>query len=139
MYLSSDKVMSIWRASLHGKWAKSRKVGQFLADSEYWAAPEKDYWKIINKSTINEEKWISEKHDCDDFAHLLKADFIVAAYKDGKRRRPYCFGIVWGDLPKPHAINWYITDQKIMKFCEPMNDTVFPPRPNDKGIYLILG
>jgi len=138
MIIPGEKVMKILRRDLSGKWSKNRKVAQLLADDEYWAGPEEAYFKIIKQSKVDQEKWIAEKHDCDDFAHLLKADFIEAAYKDGKRRRPYCFGIVWGMLPRLHAINWYIPDDLKLRFCEPRNDKVFYPRETDKDIFLVL-
>ncbi|HDZ27943.1 hypothetical protein LCGC14_2087430 [marine sediment metagenome] len=126
-------------------WAALKKklldgwINFLLPDNEYWAAPMADYEAIIEESTLDRMKFIGEKADCDDFALLLKAAFIRAAWKDGKRRRPYCFGEVWGQLPMSHAINWLIDDTETLYFVEPQSDEIFLPRADDTGIKLVKG
>ena len=127
----------LWAAlkkKLLGGW-----IDFMLPDAEYWAAPMADYEAIIKESTLDRQKYVAEKGDCDDFALLLKAVFVKDAWRDGKRRRPYCFGEVWGKLPTPHAINWFIDDTETLYFVEPQSDKIFLPRSDDLGIKLVKG
>ncbi len=76
--------------------------------------------------------------NCDDFAIVLKADFAKDAYRNLVRRSPHCFGVVWGMLPGPHAINWVITDDKQFWFVEPQNDKIYKPSDLEKDVWMIL-
>ncbi len=146
MILKVERVSEIIKEQLKGKFVRRRRwfsfypvYPPFLPDAEYWAAPKFIYEEIIQTSIIDQRKYVSERGDCDDFALLLKADFVRASWKSGERRRPYCFGEVWGKLPGPHAINWFIDDTETLYFVEPQDDKVFLPRETDKDIFLIKG
>jgi hypothetical protein len=41
-------------------------------------------------------------------------------------------------LPKPHAINWMVNADRKLRFVEPQDDKIFPPRENDKDIWFML-
>ena len=94
--------------------------------------------EIISESKVDRKTWVRERFDCDDFAHVLKAHFAEASYKNGQRRAAHCFGVVWGSLPGPHAINWMVNSDGKLRFVEPQNDRVFVPRKTDKNIYFML-
>lgn len=115
-----------------------RNFGFYVADSKYYCPPVEDAREIIKSSAVDRKTWVSERFDCDDFAHVLKAHFAEASYKDGKRRAAHCFGVVWGLLPSPHAINWMVNSDMKLRFVEPQTDRIFSPRRTDKEIYFML-
>ncbi|UCE60677.1 MAG: lectin MOA-related protein [Phycisphaerales bacterium] len=112
--------------------------GMYVADGKYFCTPLSEARDIIRRSAVDRKRWVSERFDCDDFAHVLKAHFAEAAYKNGNRRASHCFGIVWGSLPGPHAINWMINSDGVLRFVEPQNDRIFLPRATDRNIYFML-
>ncbi len=135
-YIKSNEVRQLVAKQLGNK--LSRNFGLYVADSQYYCTPLTDSEEIIRASAVDRKTWVRDRFDCDDFAHVLKAHFAEAAYKDGTRRASHCFGIVWGSLPGPHAINWMINSDGKLRFIEPQNDRVFFPRKKDKDIYFML-
>lgn len=112
-----------------------------IADSTYYCTPKVDAEEILQQSTVDRLQWTADAFDCDDFAHVLKAHFAEAAYKDGIRRPPHCLGIVWGMLSSPfftHAMNWMIDANRKLWFIEPQSDQIFEPRETDRNIYFML-
>ena len=110
--------------------------------SQYHVPQEKVIREIVNDSKIDHETYISEKFDCDDFAHLLKAAFIRDAYTNGHRRLPYAFGILWGNKPA-HAMNFALTtngsENYILKLIELQTATLYTPSQKKLAdIYLII-
>jgi hypothetical protein len=136
IYLSSDDVEKIIEKQLAGKLKSGYKI--YLGDARYFCPTLSDAQKIINYTSVNERKWIKQRFDCDDFAFLLKAEFVKDAYREGKRRAAHCFGVVWGYLPGHHAINWMINGDMKLRFVEPQNDKIFFPRTTDKDIYFMI-
>ena len=116
-----------------------RNFGLYVADAKYYCTPIADARQIIKASAVDRHTWIQDRFDCDDFAHVLKAHFAEAAYKDGRRRAAHCFGIVWGyHLPGHHAINWMVNSDLVLRFIEPQTDRVYRPGATDKDIYFML-
>jgi len=112
----------------------------FFADNEYHTPTKKISREIIRQSKVDQRAYISEKHDCDDFAHLLKSAFIEAAYNEGTRTLPYALGVMWGATPA-HAINFIITssgytDSYDLLPIEPQDGVFTWPPPDD--IYLLI-
>ncbi len=137
-YKSSDEVKRIVQGTLKSKLKSSFRI--YLGDKVYYCPPLADVQAILRSNTINLRPWISEKHDCDDFAFLLKAAFIDDQYRDGSRRYPYCVGIIWGDKlgGGPHAMNWMINSDDKFRLIEPQTDTIRDPGKNDSGIYFAV-
>ena len=136
VYISGQEIRQLVAAHLGNKLA--RNFALYIADAQYYCTPLLDAKSIIKKSKLDRKRWTAEKFDCDDFAHVLKANFAEAAYKNGSRRKAHCLGVVWGSLPGPHAINWMINSDKKLRFIEPQNDRIFMPRRTDKDIYFML-
>jgi hypothetical protein len=136
VYISSGELRALVPAQLGPKLA--RNFGFYIADASYYCTPLADAREIIQASKVDRKTWTAEKFDCDDFAHVLKAHFAEAAYKDGARRKAHCFGVVWGSLPGPHAINWIVTSDRKLRFVEPQNDRIFFPRATDRDVYFML-
>lgn len=137
VFIKSADLRTLIAQQLGNKLASNLSL--HLADNEYYCPPLANAKEIISNSEVDRNTWVEEKFDCDDFAHVLKAHFAEAAYQNGERRKPHCFGIVWGLLPDNHAINWMVNDDLKLRFVEPQDDRVFRPRSTDKGIYFMLG
>ncbi len=151
-YLSTDAVEKIIRETLKGKLAQGFDL--YLGDGEYYCPPIADVQEILQASALDRKTWVEERFDCDDFAYVLKAHFCEAAYTDGQRRAAHCFGIVWGMLPGPHAINWVISQDilvmglpptpakqasgPVLYFVEPQNDKIYSPRVDDTSIWMMI-
>ena len=135
-YITSAVLRQIVASQLAAK--LSRNFGFYVADGKYFCTPLQDAKQVIRASAVDRKTWVSDRFDCDDFAHVLKAHFAEAAYKDGRRRAAHCFGVVWGSLPGPHAINWMVNSDLKLRFIEPQNDRIFLPRRTDKDIYFML-
>ena len=137
VYLESYSVRQIIETCLWGKFHNAFKL--YLADGVYFATPLADAREIIEASAVDRKTWVKNRFDCDDFALVLSAHFAEAAYANGERRAAHCFGRVWGMLPGPHAINWMINDDKILRFIEPQTDEIFLPRETDRDIWFMVG
>ncbi len=111
----------------------------YFGDDNYYFPEMEDVVDIVKTSTVDAWKYTSAITDCDDFAFMLKSEFVRDAYKKKARRLSHAAGIVWGDLPGPHAMNWVITspDLKVW-FIEPQSDWIGRPKSNYRGIYFMV-
>jgi hypothetical protein len=113
----------------------------YTADKSYHTPQEHIARMLVDRSQVDQETYISEKFDCDDFAHLLKTEFIKDAYTNGLRRLPYALGVVWGAKPA-HAMNIIVTSngkRRKLRIIEPQTGAFY--LPSDKkldDIYLIV-
>ena len=136
IYLSAKQVKEELRKQLAGKLSGSVKI--YLPDQLYYC-PDLAYTEeLIENSMLDKKRWIAEMFDCDDFSWVLKSEFVLDAYRAGIRRAPHCFGIVHGLLPSPHAINWVLNSDGIVRFVEAQTDDIFLPRETDKNIWLLM-
>ena len=113
----------------------------YLADRAYFCPTERVAGEIIDACKVDQRRYISEIHDCDDFAHLLKAAFIEDAYDGGRRSMPYAVGVVWGSTPG-RAMNVLVVGDGAnyhVRLIEPQTGEVHT-LSNDKlkGIYLVV-
>ena len=136
VYLTAAGVRAKLKEQLAGKLATSVRL--YFPDTDYYCPSVAYTKKVLAESSSDKRLWIEEVFDCDDHALVLKADFAIDAYRNGTRRAPHAFGIIWGLLPTPHAINFVLNDDGIVRFVEPQNDSIFLPRDTDKGIWLLL-
>ena len=135
-YISSEDLRVLVSEQLRGKLARNFEL--YIADGKYYCMSVTDAKTIIQASAVDRHTWVRERFDCDDFAHVLKAHFAEAAYADGRRRAAHCFGVVWGMLPRAHAINWMVNDDLKMRFIEPQNDDIFFLKKEHKNIWFML-
>ena len=136
VYLTSLQVRKALKEQLAGKLASGSKI--YLPDLEYYCPSVVYTKKILSESTLDAKIWMPGYFDCEDFSYVLKADFSIDAYRNGVRRAAHCMGIVFGLLPGPHAKNWVLNDDGVVRFIEPQNDTIAPPKETDSGIWMIL-
>jgi len=99
-----------------------------LSDSKYCLIKSTKVQEIYSKSNLKNLSYEAEKHDCDDYSVLMKAEFVKAVKKDSSARYAYAAGIVYGNIPSPHAINWYIDENRKLWFIEPQNGDIFAPK-----------
>jgi hypothetical protein len=128
-YISHEALEELIEHQLRGKLTKDRTIA--IADKKYYCPPLNDAVSIIEVSGVDCKKWARDGFDCDDFAHVLKACFIEAAYAKGDRRLAHCFGIVWMLTPDPdksHALNWMVNDDLKLRFVEPQTGHVIDPQ-----------
>lgn len=92
-----------------------------------------DMKAFLTKNLVNDRKYITEYHDCDDYSFELMGD-ISCVFPQG------AFGMVWGNRASdgaPHAWNFYINENKEVKFIEPQNDSIFLPSLENIWIMII--
>lgn len=107
-----------------------------LSDGNYHLPSVPEVNEILNDDDLNLTKYVSELMDCDDYALLLKAEFVVRQNMY-RKENPYCFGEVWGEFPTPHAINLFIDNNHQVWFVEPQTDEIFPLNEKIKSIWMI--
>ncbi|NLH50425.1 MAG: lectin MOA-related protein [Myxococcales bacterium] len=140
IYAAEEEIMNILKAKLGKRLVPG--CHPFFSDASYFLTPLVHAKEIIanSRAAMSEYAYTEEVFDCDDFALVMKANFCQAAFKEGLRRAPHCFGILWGNVSPlgGHAINWMITADKELWFVEPQTGEVYRPRPKDDGIYFLL-
>jgi hypothetical protein len=88
----------------------------YVADGKYYCPPRVDVEAVLGGAKVHEASYIAETHDCDDFCHLAMSAFITDAYRQGKRRPAYAFGIIF---TMGHAFNWFVDDSFTIWTVEP--------------------
>lgn len=138
VYISSAELRTLISAQLATMLDRNCVIK--LADAEYYCTPLDDALDIIARSQTDRRTWVEDVFDCDDFAHILKSIFAEAAYKEGQRRKPHCFGIVWGRIGgESHAFNWTVNSDMTLRLVEPQSDEIFLPGPQVANIDFMLG
>jgi len=135
-FIDAGELKRVIRKQLKGKLRMNFRL--YMGDDRYFLTPVEHAKEIISNSSVDRLTYVERRFDCDDFAFVLKAHFCEAAYKDGDRRAAHCFGIVWGMLPGPHAINWMVNEDRVLRFVEPQSDEVFEPRQSDRDIWFMI-
>lgn len=134
-YISNQEVHNIVKEQLGSKLGQDYKF--HTPDRKYFCPSVGYVQKLIQHSSVDKNQWIEERFDCDDFALVLKAYFAKAAYTIKQIQAPFCFGIVWGNLPHPHAINWMINNDRKLRFIEPQSDEIYYPKNDQHNIWFM--
>jgi len=100
----------------------------YLSDGGYDLFKDEDLWKVIKLNRFEEQPYITEKRDCDDFADVLKGHM--------KKLVPgVAFGCAWGwvlnykgEQVYKHAINCFINQNQQLVFVEPQSNEEFKLR-----------
>ena len=136
IYIAQAEVIALAKKALHGK------VGlgflTWLPDAWYYCPSLQYVRRLLAVCKVDQRQYKSGAGDCDDFAKLLHATFVDDAWRDGQRRNPHCAGQAHGLFPKPHAINWVITDDHVFRFIEPQTDAVFLPNASIKETWRLM-
>lgn len=93
-----------------------------ISDREFQLLPESEYQQIIEQDKTDEQEWVADIGDCDNFAFELRSAF---------GRRGAACGVIHvqpDGWDTPHALFFYITDQRELRVIEPQTDTIFEGR-----------
>ena len=149
VYISNTEARALIIAQLGDKITSFGRQHLHFADTEYYC-PALDYVKkVLAVTRVDGIQYRAQVLDCEDFAKLLMAKFVEDAYRAVKdangvptnkviRRAAHCFGLIHGNLPGPHAQNFVITDDKILRIVEPQTDDIFLPGDTIKSVWLML-
>jgi hypothetical protein len=95
---------------------------------------------VLARSRVDRDRWIESKHDCENFAWRLVADFHADAMDDPEMTTGHIVGMVWGEFDgAPHALVWFIGADCRLWLIEPQTDEVFMIRESDRGIWMVIG
>lgn len=138
--ITSKEVRKIIESSLR---AKPDHVK--LADGNYGLYSLQDLKRFLNHDKTDKYNYIKESFDCDDFADVLKGH-EREWFRFHKQPMGSTFGIVWGDIrndensdkPRPHAVNYFIDDDKKLWLIEPQTDNIFE-FTNNSTAWIVVG
>lgn len=131
--LTNKEVTLILKTQLGNRLAKNPII--MLSDENYTTITPAKVGEIYSKSELVKFKYRDDVSDCDDAALLFKSAMVKQAMGDWSVLHPYATGIVYGYIPTPHAINWFITPSKSLLFIEPQSGEIFAPR--GKNIFFL--
>lgn len=135
-YISREELERIICKTLDGKLTENFKL--HMSDDKYYLPSLKETQRLLEESKVGEYQWYDEVFDCDDFAIMLKAHFCKDAYKNNIRRHSHCLGIVWGMVPRSHALNWVINNDKELRFVDPMLGEIYLPQKRARFIWMMM-
>lgn len=123
--ISADEVQVILRDALGAR--LNPHVLIILSDEEYTTITPEEVSRAFKISNLGTKEYRPEVFDCDNFAFALKATVDEEGRKIWSLSYEYAFGIVYGSIPTPHAINWFITPELEVLFVEPQSGEIFKP------------
>lgn len=132
--LTELEIKGIFTQQLAGKLSSAPLV--ILSDANYTTITEQKVRQIYYNADLRKTEYDINKHDCDDFSVRFKGELAKAVTYDWDSKYAYAAGIVFGYIPTPHAINWFITPEKKLMFFEPQTGEVFEPR--GKNIFFLF-
>jgi hypothetical protein len=127
--VNRQDIKVIFHTQIGDRLSKSPMI--ILSDENYVTITTERIQRIYNRSGLIEFKYRDEVSDCDDAALLFKSELIKDANNDWSTRSGYAAGIVYGHIPTPHAVNWFITPDKVLMFIEPSTGEIFKPKGKD--------
>lgn len=103
----------------------------WLSDDVFETINTKNLQDFLAGNDVNILKYTVNR-DCDDFAYMLQGD-ITRWYPAGS------IGILWGlnTTGDAHAWNFFINENKELKFLEPQTDQIFEPSSEKIWIMII--
>lgn len=127
--LSSSAVSSIVKQTL------GATVALQINDRDYFGFKRGDVEAFLKSSKISELKYQRERFDCDDFAAVLRGEFLqwfALGHSGSGEERGAAFGCITGDLRKAsdpdktryHAMNCFIGANGALYVIEPQTDQI---------------
>lgn len=99
----------------------------FLSDRKYKLCCVDDIRRFCKLDTTNQEKYVSEFYDCDDFSYRLMGQLSIPDWS------ALAFGIVWTER---HAMNCFVDEDKLLWFLEPQSDAIESNLTEQQGTHL---
>ncbi len=121
--ITSDEVKNI---------LTSFTANQWISDGIFECINTQNLKDFLSFDDTNKHTYKEEKLDCDDFSYMLQGN-ITKWYPEGS------IGIVWGNRAGDgagHAWNFFISENKELKFIEPQNDQIF--NPSSEKIWIMI-
>jgi len=84
----------------------------FLSDGIYSTTSMTNAKIFTKESMIETDKWLEEKHDCDNYSYALNGYWSDSLYS-------FCFGIAWSNS---HAFNIMIDNEEEVWIIEPQTN-----------------
>lgn len=131
--LTHEEVRAILKEALRDKIRPHTLI--ILSDKAYTTIDEESVSKVFKRARLDEKQYRPEVLDCENFAMEMLVQINDFGYGNWKLNYGYAFGIVYGDIPTPHAINWFITPEKKLLFIEPQSGEIFEPK-GDNIVFL---
>jgi len=108
-----------------------------VSDGSYGCYPKSEVERFLEENGIDKMKYYKERFDCDNFA-LALAGRESEWYAGCNVESGSAFGIVHGDIRKkesdtksrPHAVNFFISDEGELWLIEPQTDELYKPTSN---------
>lgn len=135
-YINRKELENLVNTTLAGKLTENFKL--HISDNKYYLPSLEDSHRLLEESKVGEYQWHDEVFDCDDFAIMLKAHFCKDAYKHYERGHSHCLGIAWGQIPRPHALNWVINNDRKLRFIDPMYGEIYLPQERARFIWMMM-
>ena len=103
----------------------------WLSDGTFQLVDTQNLKDFLASDPINKRPYVTEKHDCDDYSYELMGH--VSDWNPDNT-----FGIVWGLNTNggAHAWNFFIDENKKVRYVEPQNDVIFDP--STEQIWLMI-
>ena len=121
--ISNGEVNTILRTYTSNIWLSD---GMFrLVDTENLRA-------FLKSDAGNNKAYVAEVHDCDDYSYELMGR--VSEWNSDNT-----FGLVWGLNVNgdAHAWNFFVDENKKVKYVEPQNDNIFDPTTEKIWIMIV--
>lgn len=109
------------------------KDNLWISDGTFKLLDTNDLKEFLKTNPVNNRKYITEFHDCDDFCYELMGD--VSTWNPAGS-----FGMVWGNRAGDnagHAWNFFINESKQIMFVEPQTDSIFAPSTEKVWVMII--
>lgn len=90
----------------------------YIADEKYYTCPKEVVKEFLAADPTDQERYITETFDCDDFSFRLMGQFHIKPYA------ALAFGIAWSRI---HAYNIFITIDGQVLLIEPQTDQIIEP------------
>jgi len=90
----------------------------YLADVDYYLCPKQDVEEFLAEDPTDQERYVTEVFDCDDFSFRLMGQFHTKPYS------ALAFGIAWSSV---HAYNVFIDIEGKVWIIEPQTDELIEP------------
>ena len=124
--LTEQEVKMILNAQLSERVSPQLLV--ILSDSNYTTIFPDKVSEIYNKTGLKTSEYRPDVFDCENFSQVMLGEVMKSSKSDWSVKYQYAFGIVYGYIPTPHAINWFITPDKYLMFLEPQSGEIFKPK-----------
>ena len=103
-----------------------------ISDGNYKLVARSEMERFLKEDLTDSYKYKGNDYDCDDFSFRLMGMLSAPGWAK------LATGIIWGEFPKPHAINCFVDSKHTFWLIEPQNDKIFRMPHNWKAIWVAI-